>query len=174
MISRIYWHARLLRPFGGGTALNILITMPEQNDGSALDQARLGETWLVRRLGEVVPKEVGFGLYLTPKKSRPHCDRWKRQSQKRSIELIYPSIIVRATSGPSPAISKSMQGTYQQFVRGWSNIEHSSPRDYYASPKRPRPPLTWRLRSSTQATGVTLLHSVLDHFANHFTCSRNF
>src|ERR1700733_4927628 len=85
-ISRIYWHARLLRRFDGGTALNIFITRPEQSDGSASDRARLGETWLVRRLGEVVPKGVVFGLYLTPKKSRPHYDRWKRQSWKGSTE----------------------------------------------------------------------------------------
>src|SRR5271163_2914157 len=110
MISRIYWHARLLRPFGGGTALNILITMPEQNDGSALDQARLGETWLVRRLGEVVPKEVGFGLYLTPKKSRPHCDRWKRQSRKWSTEqfcLPKTSLCAFVTSGETDLIYQS-------------------------------------------------------------------
>src|ERR1700739_3377379 len=111
MTSRIYWPARLLRLFDGGTALNILITTPEQSDGSALDQARLEETWLVRRLGEVVPKEVGFGLYLTPKKSKPHCDRWKRQSRKRSTEqfgLPKTSPYAFVTSGETDMIHPSI------------------------------------------------------------------
>ena len=87
---------------------------------------------------------------------------------RRETDLIYPSIIVWTQSSHI----KVNAGTYQQFVRGWSNIEYSSPRDYYASPKRPRPSLALETAELNLVHWGDWLHSVLGHFANHFTCSR--
>lgn len=82
--------------------------------------------------------------------------------------MIYPSIIVWAQSSHI----KVDAGTYQQFAVDGATSEHSSPRDYYASPKRPRPSLTLETAELNLGHWGDLLHSVLDHFADHFTCLR--